>query len=72
MEKAALKPDEIWFVGDTYDKDVEGAQATGIYAVFYQGNGADGAKRQIIPDNRDKKMPFITDWDDLIVMLKNA
>ena len=44
----------------TYDKDVEGARATGIYAVFYQGNGADGANRQIIPDNRDKTIPFIT------------
>ena len=72
MEKAALKPEEVWFCGDTYDKDVEGARATGIYAVFYQGNGADGANRQIIPDNRDKTIPFITDWDDLIEMLKNA
>lgn len=72
LEKAALKPEEVWFCGDTYDKDVEGARATGIYAVFYQGNGADGANRQIIPDNRDKTIPFITDWDDLIEMLKNA
>ena len=72
LEKAALKPEEVWFCGDTYDKDIEGAQAAGISAVFYQGSAADGIKRQNAQDKRDKGIPVITDWEDLIEMLKNA
>ena len=72
LEKAALKPEEVWFCGDTYDKDIEGAQVAGISAVFYQGSAADGIKRQIAQDNGDNVIPVITDWGELIEMLKNA
>ena len=71
LEKAALKPNEVWFCGDTYDKDIEGACAAGIYAFFYQGF-ADGSARQPLLNNINTHIPVISDWNDFIQMLKRS
>ena len=70
LEKAALKPDDVWFCGDTFDKDIEGAHAAGIHAVLYQGS-ADGSARRLFQNNSNTHIPMILDWNDFIEILKS-
>lgn len=35
LRKLRLKPEEVCFVGDTYEKDVKGAVAAGMHAVWF-------------------------------------
>lgn len=37
LEKADLKPEEVWYVGDQIKADVEGAKNAGIFPVWYTG-----------------------------------
>lgn len=37
LEKARLKADEVWYVGDQYECDIVGARNAGIYPVWYIG-----------------------------------
>lgn len=37
LEKAGLKADEVWYVGDQYECDVVGARNAGIFPVHYIG-----------------------------------
>jgi len=37
LEKAQLKPDDVWFAGDQYQCDVVGARNAGIFPVWYKG-----------------------------------
>ena len=36
LSKAGLSPEEVWFCGDQIDADVFGAQAAGIFPVWYE------------------------------------
>ena len=71
LEKAALRPADIWFCGDTYDKDVEGAQAAGMFTVYYQGYTDGGACRESLNHDSLRNTPVITDWDELIEFLND-
>lgn len=72
LEKAALMPEEVWFCGDTYETDIEGARAAGIRAVLYQGRTEGGGERRSVPEYVREGVPVITDWDDFPALLKNA
>ena len=37
LEKAELSPEEVWYVGDSYEIDVEGARNAGLTPIWYQG-----------------------------------
>lgn len=37
LEKADLRPDEVWYIGDQYECDVKGALNAGLYPVWYIG-----------------------------------
>lgn len=37
LEKADLRAEEVWYVGDQYECDVVGARNAGIFPVWYQG-----------------------------------
>lgn len=37
LEKADLKAEEVWYVGDNYACDVEGARGAGLFPVWYVG-----------------------------------
>ncbi len=73
LEKANLKPEEVWFCGDTYATDVEGAENAGMTAVFYQGP-ADSRTGRGHPSQgmADKDVTVLTEWKDLIEILKNT
>lgn len=37
LERAALSPGEVWYVGDQYKCDIEGAKGSGLFPVWYVG-----------------------------------
>lgn len=37
LEKAGLKPEEVWYIGDNYECDIEGARNAGLFPVWYLG-----------------------------------
>ena len=37
LEKAELKADEVWYVGDQYECDVVGARNAGMFPIYYIG-----------------------------------
>ncbi len=71
LEKAALAPEDVWFCGDTYDKDIEGAKKAGLYAVLYQGLAEGSTQRRPIQETAAQDIPVITDWNDFIQILRD-
>lgn len=37
LEKAELKPEDVWYIGDNYKCDVEGSRNAGMFPVWYVG-----------------------------------
>lgn len=37
LKKAGLEPEDVWYIGDNYECDVEGARNAGIFPVWYIG-----------------------------------
>lgn len=37
LDKAELKPEEVWYIGDNYECDVVGAKNAGLFPVWYLG-----------------------------------
>lgn len=37
LEKAGLKPEDVWYVGDNYACDIVGARNSGMFPVWYKG-----------------------------------
>lgn len=37
LQRADLKPEEVWYIGDQYEADVKGAWGAGVMPVWYQG-----------------------------------
>ena len=37
LEKAGLKPEEVWYVGDDYACDIVGARNAGLFPIWYKG-----------------------------------
>ncbi len=70
LEKAGLRPEDVWFCGDTYDKDIEGARAAGMTAVLYQGHTEGGGKRETFREPPGEDLPVFADWDDFTDYLK--
>jgi putative hydrolase of the HAD superfamily len=64
LRKANLKPGEVWYCGDNAVCDVDGAEACGIFAVWYKG--AIDKANQYVP-KRD--CLAVNDWDELLEVL---
>ena len=37
LQRAELKPEDVWYIGDQYEADVKGALGAGVMPVWYQG-----------------------------------
>ncbi|MBP3476837.1 MAG: HAD family hydrolase [Lachnospiraceae bacterium] len=46
LEKAGLPAKEVWYVGDQYKFDVEGARNAGMYPVWYLGTGSETGRKE--------------------------
>lgn len=71
LNKAGLKAEEVWFVGDTFKMDVIGAHNAGIFPVFYQGEPEDSneLRRKPITQQVDFDYATIKHWDELKKLL---
>ena len=58
LEKAELRPDEVWYIGDQYECDVKGSLNAGLLPVWYIG-AID------LPYSEDKNILTVADWDEL-------
>ena len=63
LEKAELKPNEVWYIGDQYECDVKGALNAGLLPVWYIG-AID------LPYSDDKDILTITDWNELRICME--
>lgn len=70
LAKAGLKPEQVWFCGDTYDKDIEGARSAGLFTVFYQGHVEGDHKKPAAQYPAAEDSVMITDWRELLELLK--
>jgi HAD superfamily hydrolase (TIGR01509 family) len=61
--KLGLRPDEVWFVGDNFEKDVVGARGAGLTAVWYNP--------QAVPCDGDPPVKVRT-WMDFPELLESA
>ena len=58
LEKADLRPDEVWYIGDQYECDVKGSLNAGLFPAWYIG-AID------LPYTEDKNILTVTNWDEL-------
>lgn len=63
LEKADLKPEEVWYIGDQYECDVKGALTAGMFPVWYIG-------AMDLPYTEDKSILTITAWDELKLQME--
>lgn len=64
MEKADLKASDIWFVGDNFECDIEGAKEAGMTPIWYRGASANSK------DHGD--VLKINSWTDLKNIIEEA
>lgn len=65
LEKADLKSDEVWYIGDQYECDVKGSLNAGLLPIWYIG-AID------LPYTEDKDIVTITDWNELRQRMEGA
>ena len=58
LEKADLKPDDVWYIGDQYECDIKGSLNAGLFPIWYIG-AID------LPYKEDKSILTIANWDEL-------
>lgn len=65
LQKAGLKPSEVWFCGDSTEADIKGAHGAGIFPVYY-----DNACEKDLHTEPDTQVDFnylhIHDWTEII------
>lgn len=62
LEKADLKPEDVWYIGDNYECDLKGAAGVGMFPVWYQG----AIK---LPYKDDEKVLTIKSWKELMSII---
>ncbi len=65
LQKAGLEAGDVWYCGDTFEKDVIGAHASGIFPVYYRPVHEDDDTRPA-PPQTDFTYLTVNDWQELI------
>ena len=66
LHKAGMDPKRVWFCGNSYKKDIEGAWSAGISGVLYQGH-MDGDRIELNePASCSEHTVIIKDWLELL------
>ena len=58
LEKAELKPEEVWYIGDQYECDIKGSLNAGLFPVWYIG-------ATDLPYTEDKNILTVDSWNEL-------
>ena len=64
LEKAQLRPDEVWYIGDQYECDVKGSLNAGMFPIWYIG-AVDLPYTVEEVHSLDKNILTVTDWNEL-------
>lgn len=64
LEKAQLRPDEVWYIGDQYECDVKGSLNVGMFPIWYIG-ALDLPYTVEEVHSLDKNILTVTDWNEL-------
>lgn len=62
LEKSALRPEDVWYIGDQYECDIVGVKSAGIFPIWYRG-AID------MPYVEKDDVLKIADWKELQTML---
>ena len=70
LRKSGLKAEDIWYCGDSPQKDIEGASRVGIFPVWY-----DNDTEKHYKDHSGKRTPecehlHINEWEEMIDLLE--
>ncbi len=63
LEKAELKPSQVWYIGDQYECDIKGASNAGLFPVWYTGS-IDTASPE------DETILTVTSWKKLMELME--
>lgn len=63
LEKAELQPEDVWYIGDNYQCDIEGARKAGLFPVWYIG----AINRKDVPE---EKVFSVKKWAELMEFWK--
>ncbi len=63
LEKAGLKAEEVWYIGDNYECDIEGAKNAGLFPVWYLG----ATKK---PQEPKEGILTVKSWEEVKALLK--
>lgn len=63
LEKAELAAEDVWYIGDQYECDIQGAFAAGIMPIWYIG-AID------LPCIEDREILMINDWKELKIKME--
>ena len=58
LEKAELRSEEVWYIGDQYECDVKGSLNAGLMPIWYIG-------AMDLPYTEDKNILTVTEWKEL-------
>lgn len=64
LEKAGLRAEEVWYIGDNYECDIEGARNAGLFPVWYLG-----ATEK--PQEPRKGILTVKSWEEVKVKLQS-
>ena len=60
-----LKPEDTWYIGDTYINDVEGAKRAGLHAIYFN------RRHHQLPDSKYLADAVVGNEEELYCLLKN-
>ncbi|MBR6664919.1 MAG: HAD-IIIA family hydrolase [Lachnospiraceae bacterium] len=63
LDKAELTPEEVWYIGDNYECDIEGAKNAGLFPVWYLG-----AMEK--PQEPKEGILTVKSWEEVKALLK--
>lgn len=63
LQKAELTPEEVWYIGDNYECDVEGAKNAGLFPVWYLG----ATEKPQVPK---EGILTVKSWEEVKALLK--
>lgn len=61
LKKLRIAPEEACFVGDSYERDIKGAAAAGMHAIWFCPDGAEDAQRS----KAEKICDIVSDYEAL-------
>lgn len=70
LVKAGLDAADVWFIGDTFEKDVLGSHSAGMFPVLYTGTMDKGPVRDSVQPQADFEYLSVSHYEEVIRVLE--